>query len=129
MPSLKARKSSAKRDDVRKYQALHNSIQEAFLATFYRFRFRRSFKNSGSVQTGHAMALCANLIPLQDRAAVLNKIVDELKAKNYQQDLLAMSANFSSFENLAEAGRSDVLHKVYSRTQPQALTEASSRKE
>lgn len=101
-------------EDARKYRALKLKIKSDFLARFHEPE-KKQFKNSGSVQTAHAMALCADLVPANDRAAVLNAIIDELRDRGYQQTAGDVGHLFF-IRALAEAGRSDVLHKVYSRT-------------
>lgn len=101
-------------EDAAHYRAMHERIKAAFLAHYYD-PATKTFKNNGSVQSGHAMALCANLVPEADRPAVLDAIVDDLKARGYQQTPGDVGHLFF-IRALAEAGRSDVLHRVYSRT-------------
>ncbi len=103
-----------KSGEAQDYRQKWQSIKQAFLAKFYD-PAKKQFKNSGSVQTGHTMALCANLVPEADRAAVLQAMIDELKGRGYQQTSGDIGHLFF-IRALAEAGRSDVLHKVYSRT-------------
>ena len=96
------------------YRGQFAFIKQAFLKKFYD-PAAKTLKNTGSVQSGHAMALCADLIPTEDRAAVLQHIVDELEKRGYQQTAGDVGHVYF-IRALAEAGRSDVLHKVYSRT-------------
>lgn len=103
-----------KKSDAAYYHALHAKIREDFLRHFYHSE-TYSFENSGSVQSGSAMALCADLVPSADRPHVLARIMDELKARGYQQTAGDVGHRFF-IQALAEAGRSDVLHQVYSRT-------------
>jgi hypothetical protein len=115
---VKAVQSSAqtlgKTEDARHYAELFGRIREAFLARFYH-PATHTFENRGSCQTGNAMALCAELVPDADRPLVVQKIVDELAAHGYQQTPGDVGHLFF-IRALAEAGRSDVLYKVYSRT-------------
>ncbi|MBN9500631.1 MAG: hypothetical protein BGO01_02720 [Armatimonadetes bacterium 55-13] len=101
-------------EDVAKYEALFGKIQEAFLAKFYDAS-KKTLTNHGSPQAGHAMALEAGLIPEGDRAAVLQGILDDLEKRGYQQTPGDIG-HLYFIRALAHAGRSDVLHKVYSRT-------------
>ena len=101
-------------EDAARYRAMHGRIKESFLAHFYD-PATKTFANNGSVQSGHAMALCADLVPTEDRKAVLDAIVADLKARGYQQTPGDVGHRFFILA-LAQAGRSDVLHKVYSRT-------------
>jgi alpha-L-rhamnosidase len=100
--------------EVLLYRGQFAFIKQAFLKKFYD-PATKTLKNTGSVQSGHAMALCADLIPTEDRAAVLQHIVDELEKRGYQQTAGDVGHVYF-IRALAEAGRSDVLHKVYSRT-------------
>ncbi len=102
------------RATVERYRGLHARIKTAFLREFYN-PATKTFANTGSVQTGSAMALYADLVPAEDRAAVLQKIIDELEARDYQQTSGDVG-HLYFIRALAESGRSDVLHKVYSRT-------------
>lgn len=95
------------------YRSTLARVREAFQSRFYDAKAHR-LKNSGSVQSGHAMALCAGLIPDGDRTAVLDAIVQELESRGYQQTPGDVG-HLYFIRALAEAGRSDVLHRVYAR--------------
>ncbi|MBA3726038.1 MAG: family 78 glycoside hydrolase catalytic domain [Armatimonadetes bacterium] len=109
-----AAQALGKREDERKYRAMWIRIRESFLRRFYDPN-AHSFKNNGSPQTGHAMALCADLVPEGDRGAVLDVLLEDLEKRGYQQTS-GDAGHLFFIRALAEAGRSDVLHKVYSRT-------------
>jgi hypothetical protein len=100
--------------DAARYRAMHARIRTAFLARFYDAN-AKTFRNHGSPQTANAMALCANLVPEADRPAVVEAIVADLAKRDYQQTPGDVGHLFF-IRALAEAGRSDVLHRVYSRT-------------
>ena len=100
--------------DVPKYIGMREEVRTAFLRDYYDPITKR-LKNTGSVQSGHAMALYADLIPKEDRPAVLQAIIEELESRDYQQTPGDIG-HLYFVRALAEAGRSDVLHKVYSRT-------------
>lgn len=96
------------------YRDLHARIKVAFVREFYQ-PSTKNFANQGSVQTGSAMALVADLVPTADRNEVLQNIVAELEQRGHQQTSGDVG-HLYLIRALASAGRSDVLHKVYSRT-------------
>lgn len=101
-------------DDAAHYRALRERVGAAFVAEFYDPQ-ARAFRHHGSPQTAHAMALCADLVPETDRAAVLAAILEDLEQRGGQQTAGDVG-HLYFIRALAEAGRSDVLHRVYSRT-------------
>ncbi|MBS1705132.1 MAG: family 78 glycoside hydrolase catalytic domain [Armatimonadetes bacterium] len=101
-------------DDVTKYSRMIEEIRISFLTHFYD-PAAKEVKNNGSPQTANAMALCADLIPESDRKDVVEGIVRDLEKRDFQQTPGDVGHLFF-IRALAEAGRSDVLHKVYSRT-------------
>ena len=60
------------------------------------------------------MALCADVVPQADRAALVAEIVEDLKKRGWQQTPGDVGHVYF-IRALAEAGRSDVLHRVYAR--------------
>ena len=102
-----------RRDDAEKYRRLHEQIAAAF-----RRRFQdpatRKLKHWGSPQTANAMALCAELIPASDWGVLIDDIVADLQRRNWQQTPGDVGHVYF-IRALAEAGRSDILHKVYGR--------------
>ncbi len=70
--------------------------------------------NHGSCQAANSVALCAGLVPEEDRKAVLQAVVEDLERHNWQQTVGEVMQVFL-IRALAEGGRSDVLHKIYSR--------------
>ncbi len=101
-------------EDEAHYLRLFGEVRRAFLDRFYDAESHQ-MKNSGSPQTANAMALCANLVPEEDRSAVLEAIITDLEERGWQQTSGDVGHVFF-IRALAEAGRSDVLHRVYSRT-------------
>jgi hypothetical protein len=99
---------------AKKYDELHDRVRRAFLHKFYNTE-TKTLANSGSPQTAHAMALCVNLVPESDRGAVLQAIIEDLERRDYQQTSGDVG-HLYLIRALADAGRSDLLHKVYSRT-------------
>jgi hypothetical protein len=61
------------------------------------------------------MALCAGLVSQADRALLVEDIIDDLQKRGWQQTPGDVGHVYF-IRALAEAGRSDVLHRVYSRT-------------
>ena len=101
-------------EDAAKYEELWGQIRTEFLTKFYDAK-TKTCVNHGSCQAGNSFALEANLIPTEDRAAVLDNIVKDLESRNYQQTPGDIGHVYF-IRALAKAGRSDILHKVYSRT-------------
>lgn len=101
-------------EDEAHYLRLFAEVRRAFLDRFYDAESHQ-MKHSGSPQTANAMALCANLVPAEDRSAVLEAIIVDLEKRGWQQTPGDVGHLFF-IRALAEAGRSDVLHRVYSRT-------------
>ncbi len=97
-----------------RHRAQYEAVRAAFLDRFYDAE-AKVFQNGGSPQTAHAMALCADLVPEADRGAVLGALVDDLEARAWQQTAGDVGHLFFH-RALAEAGRSDLLHRVYTRT-------------
>jgi len=95
------------------YDRLATRIREDFQRRFYD-PVRKSVLNHGSCQAANAVALCAGLIPEQDRKDVLQAIVEDLERRNYQQTVGEVMQVFL-IRALAEGGRSDVLWKIYTR--------------
>ena len=60
------------------------------------------------------MALCAEVVPQADRAALVAEIVEDLQKRGWQQTPGDVG-HVCFIRALAEAGRSDVLHRVYAR--------------
>jgi len=95
------------------YGKLFEQIKQDFQRHFYDTA-TKTLKNNGSCQAAHSVALCVGLIPEQDRAAVLQAIVDDLEKRNWQQTVGEVLQVFF-IRALAEGNRNDVLHRVYAR--------------
>jgi alpha-L-rhamnosidase len=98
---------------ARKYEALFKQIRSDFQRHFYNGT-TKMIQNNGSCQAGHSVALCVGLVPEKDRPAVLKGILDDLEKRNWQQTVGEVMQIFF-VRALAESGRNDVLHRVYSR--------------
>ncbi|MBX3095254.1 MAG: family 78 glycoside hydrolase catalytic domain [Fimbriimonadaceae bacterium] len=100
--------------DVVRLEAEIERVRTAFIAAYYDAE-SATFTNTGSVQSGSAMALCAGLAPEADRDRILANIVLELRDRGYQQTPGDVGHVYL-IRALAEAGRSDILHRVYQQT-------------
>jgi hypothetical protein len=60
------------------------------------------------------MALCAEVVPRADRTMLVEEIVADLQQRGWQQTPGDVGHVYL-IRALAEAGRSDVLHRVYAR--------------
>lgn len=99
-----------------KYRTMYEQIRGDFQRRFYD-PATHTVINNGSCQAGTAAALCIDLIPPADRAAAVAAIVADLEKREYQQTTGEVLHVFL-IRALAEAGRGDVLHKVYAREAP-----------
>jgi len=100
-------------EEARKYRQLHASIAAAFQRHF-RDPATGKLKHLGSPQCANSMALCAHVVPQADRGALVAEIVEDLKKRGWQQTPGDVGHVYF-IRALAEAGRSDVLHRVYAR--------------
>jgi alpha-L-rhamnosidase len=99
--------------EAKRYDALFRQIRADFQRHFYDAS-TKTIRNNGSCQAGHSAALCIGLVPDADRAAVLQGILTDLEKRNWQQTVGEVMQIFF-VRALAENGRNDVLHRVYSR--------------
>jgi len=99
--------------EASRYQKLFEEIRMNFQRHFYNAS-TKLLTNKGSCQAGHSAALCIGLVPEADRPAVLQAIVDDLAKREYQQTVGEVLQVFL-IRALADGGRSDILHRVYSR--------------
>jgi alpha-L-rhamnosidase len=100
-------------EEAERYRALHAQIAADF-QRHYRDPETGRIRHTGSPQTGSAMALYADLVPEADRSTLIEDIIADLEARNWQQTPGGIGHVYL-IRALAEAGRSDILHRVYSR--------------
>ena len=100
-------------DEAARYHALHGQIAAAFLGRF-RDPASGKLRHTGSPQCSNALALCAGLAPAGDQSALIADIIADLEQRDWQQTPGDVGHVYL-IRALAEAGRSDVLHRVYSR--------------
>ena len=100
-------------EDFAHYDSLYAQIRKDFQRHFYDPQ-TKTVKNGGSCQAGNATALCVGLVPDTDRVQVVQAIVDDLERRGWQQTTGEVLHVFL-IRALAEGGRGDILHKVYSR--------------
>lgn len=110
---IKAAEVLSNADDAARYRTLRESTASAFHKRFYDPAAKK-FANAGSPQCAHTIALVAGLVPEADKQAVLDAVIADLKSRDWQQTPGDVGHVFF-IRALAEAGRSDVLHRVYSR--------------
>jgi hypothetical protein len=108
-----AAEALGRKEDTFRYGALFRRIKRDFERHFYDAR-TKTVKNRGSCQAANAAALCIGLIPDGDREGALQSIVDDLGRRGWQQTTGEVFHVFL-VRALAEGGRGDVLHQVYSR--------------
>jgi alpha-L-rhamnosidase len=111
---MKTAEVLGKTEDAAVYAKRAAQITSDFQRRFYD-PVRKSVLNHGSCQAANSVALCAGLVPEEDRKAVLQAIVDDLQRRNWQQTVGEVMQVFL-VRALAEGGRGDVLHKIYART-------------
>lgn len=100
-------------EDVRRYRVLREATAASYIKRFYN-RARRTFAHTDSCQCAHTISLAAGVVPKADREAVLDAVIADLEKRGWQQTPGDIGHVFF-IRALAEAGRSDVLHRVYSR--------------
>jgi len=100
-------------DDARCYRELHARIASDFQRHF-RDPATGTLKHTDSPQCANAMALCAELVPTTDRLPLVAEITTDLEKRDWQQTQGDVGHVYF-VRTLAEAGRSDVLHRVYAR--------------
>jgi len=103
-------------EEARQYRELHARIAADFQRHF-RDPGTGRLKHLGSPQCANAMALCADVATPADRAVLVEDIVADLEKRGWQQTAGDIGHVYF-IRALAEAGRSDVLHRVYSREAP-----------
>lgn len=99
--------------DARKYRDLHARIAADFQRHFLNPTTGR-LTNAGSPQCANAIALCADVVPANLRGKLVDEIVSDLEKRGWQQTAGDIG-HLYFIRALAEAGRSDILHKVYAR--------------
>lgn len=102
-----------KSEEQRHYQALTENITRAFQARW--FDGQAEFRNNGSPQCANAMALTLGLVPEDRRAAVLERVVADVRQRGYQQTAGDIGYWYL-LQALAQGGRDDVIHRMASRT-------------
>jgi len=100
-------------DDARRYRELHARIAADFRRHF-QDPATRKLRHQGSPQCANAMAWCAELVAPADRAMLVSDIIADLEQRGWQQTPGDVGHVYF-IRALAEAGRSDILHRVYSR--------------
>jgi alpha-L-rhamnosidase len=100
-------------DEARQYRELHTRIAADF-QRHYRDPKTGKLKHLGSPQCANAMAICAEVVPQADHAMLIADIIADLEKRGWQQTPGDIGHVYF-IRALAEAGRSDILHRVYAR--------------
>ena len=100
--------------DQAKYAALARQVSQAFQAKFW--DAAKGYYAGGS-QTAQALPLVAGLVPAENRARVLEQLVADIRRRGDQQTAGDIGYRFL-IRALTDAGRSDVLYNINSRTGP-----------
>ena len=103
----------AKDEEAGRYDLLFEQIKKDFQRHFYD-PLTKTVKNNGSCQAANAAALCIGLVPDAEREEALQSIIDDLERRGWQQTTGEVFHVFL-VRALAEGGRGDILHRVYSR--------------
>lgn len=104
-------------DDEAAYRAVYDKIRADFQRRLYDPK-AATVKNNGSCQAGTSAALCIGLIPDADRDRAVRAVIEDLKARQYQQTTGEVLHVFL-VRALSEFGGQDgidALHRSYART-------------
>ncbi len=101
-----------KADDSLNYRQQADAVRDAFNARFFDAGLHRYDKGS---QTAQAMPLSIGLVPEAERAAVLNALIEDIRA--HKNHVTAGDIGFHYVvDALLTSGRSDVLYEMLERT-------------
>ncbi|MBI4325059.1 MAG: alpha-L-rhamnosidase N-terminal domain-containing protein [Chloroflexi bacterium] len=100
-------------DAAVQYRTLHAKIAADFQRRFVDPATRK-LRSTGSPQCANALAWCAEVVPATERPALVEEIIADLQQRDWQQTPGDVGHVYF-IRALAEAGHSDVLHRVYSR--------------
>lgn len=99
--------------DRERYAALAERIRAAFNREW--FDGRSEYRHLGSPQCAHAMALVLGLVPEGCEAAVLERLLADIRQRGYQQTAGDVGHPYL-LEALARFGRHEVIHAMTVRT-------------
>lgn len=109
----RAAEALGRSDEAKQYRELHARIAADFRRHF-QDPTSLKLRHNGSPQCANAMALCAELILSADRGLLVDDIIADLAQRGWQQTPGDVGHVYF-IRALAQAGRSDILHRVYSR--------------
>ena len=98
-------------EDAQKYQALAEQIKDAFQKTFYK---GDGIYDAGS-QTALSFPLFCDMVPQDERAKVVAKLVENLKAQNYHIDTGILGAK-AIYNVLSENGQHETAYRMLTET-------------
>lgn len=99
-------------DDAVKYAELGAKVREAFNKSFYNDKLKYYGTNS---QAANAMAVYMNLVEPENKEAVIENIVKDIQDRNSSLTTGDIGSRYL-IQVLADAGRSDVIFEMNSRT-------------
>jgi len=108
----KTAKMQGKVADTKKWKDLMEAARSSFLAAYYDEQNKTVATGS---QCALAMGLYFDLVPEQDRNAVLANLVQNLEKSQFRQSTGEVSFRYLVLA-LAEAGRSDIVYRMINRT-------------
>jgi hypothetical protein len=97
----------------KKYRNMHSRISADFVR-HYAASSGNGLKPSVGSQAANAMTFCSKLLPQPARQSLVEGIIGDLEARSWQQTPGDIGHVYL-IRTLAEAGRSDLLEKVYTR--------------
>lgn len=100
-------------DDVQRYRELREKTAASYLKKFYNPQ-QHVFEHKDSCQCANTISLVAGVVPEQERPKVLSAVIADLEKRGWQQTPGDVG-HLYFIRALADEGRSDVLHRVYSR--------------
>ena len=108
-------------DDAERYRQLHCQIAVDFQRRF-RDSATGSLEHMGSPQCANAIALCAGVVPEEDREQLVNEIIGDLEQRDWQQ---TPGTGHVDSSVLAQAGRARTYCTASTHAQAKEATEAS----
>jgi len=101
-----------KAEDAKKYADLAAAIRDAFNREFYD---HKTGLYAGGTQTAMSCALYHGLVPPQERAKVLGRLVEAIRAKDGHLDAGILGTKYL-IDSLTASGRADVVYGMATKT-------------
>lgn len=101
-----------KQDKRAAYKNLKTNIYNSFQKKYFN-KERKSYGNGG--QTALSLALGCGLVPESEKEAVLENLIQDIRAQNYHFDCGVVGLKFT-INTLLEHGRTDILYRLATQT-------------